>query len=373
MAVDLHHSAYDAWVASAGLPVYEGWGIHPPDLKLAPWDLKGMDAAILHLEAMGYQCNDFVLEMGPGGSSKPIRQMHEELIYVLSGRGATSVWLEDESSKRTFEWQAGSLFGVPQNATHQHFNGSGDEPARFITITDLPLMLNMFHSEDFIWNNPFHFQDRFGDDGYFIGEGKMHDIREGRSWWETNVLADADHFELRPWKDRGAGGINLQFNLANSSMHTHISEFSPGMYKKAHGHEPGAHIVLLSGTGFSLVWPDGKNWKGNGGGFDEVVMVPWKKGSIFVPMGFHQHFNTGTDPARYLAMGFGGFRYHIGRDTMGTKYHSFGADVSTRLGGFQIEYADEDPAILELFEEECRKNNSQSNMREYLKQFRDVQ
>ena len=35
MVVDLHHSAYDTWVENAGLPVYDGWGIHPPDLKLA--------------------------------------------------------------------------------------------------------------------------------------------------------------------------------------------------------------------------------------------------------------------------------------------------------------------------------------------------
>ena len=91
MAEDLHFSAYDAWVEKEGLPVYTGWGIHPPDLELAPWDRKGVNAAILHLEAMGDHCNDLVMEIPAGGSTKAIRQMFEEVVYILSGRGATTV------------------------------------------------------------------------------------------------------------------------------------------------------------------------------------------------------------------------------------------------------------------------------------------
>ena len=41
MADDLHFSGYENWVENEGLPVYSGWGIHPPDLELAPWDRKG--------------------------------------------------------------------------------------------------------------------------------------------------------------------------------------------------------------------------------------------------------------------------------------------------------------------------------------------
>ncbi|PZC48716.1 MAG: Mannose-6-phosphate isomerase, cupin superfamily [Chloroflexi bacterium] len=365
MAEDLHYSGYESWVEKEGLPVYGGWGIHPPDLQLAPWDRMGANAALLHLEARGDTCTDIVLEIGAGASTKPVKHMYEELVYVLSGRGATSVWL-DESRKNTFEWQPGSLFGIPLNATYQHFNGSGDEPARFVSVTNLPLMLNMFHNEDYIWNSNFQFKDRLGDESYFLGEGIMHDVAPGKHWWETNLLADAPNFELRPMEKRGAGGINLQFNLANASMHTHISQFPVGTYKKAHGHAPGAHIVLLSGVGFSLIWPDGKNWVGNGGGFDERVMVPWKPGGIFVPMGYHQHFNTGPEPARYLAMGFGGYRYHIGAMANGTREDAAGGDKSVQEGGIQIEYEDEDPRILPLFEEECVKNGSASKMREFL-------
>ena len=46
--------------------------------------------------------------------------MYEELIYVISGRGAATMWNEGEP-KRTFEWQEGSLFSPPLNSWHEHF------------------------------------------------------------------------------------------------------------------------------------------------------------------------------------------------------------------------------------------------------------
>ena len=39
-------------------------------------------------------------------------------------------------------------------------------------------------------------------------------------------------------------------------------------------------------------------------------------------------------------------------------------DMSVKDGGNQIEYQDEDPRILELYEQECAKNGVQSRMRE---------
>ena len=52
-----------------------------------------------------------------------------EVIAVLSGRGSTTVW-NDKGDRLAFEWGPGSLFAIPLNAAHQHFNGSGTEPAR---------------------------------------------------------------------------------------------------------------------------------------------------------------------------------------------------------------------------------------------------
>ena len=59
-------------------------------------------------------------------------------------------------------------------------------------------------------------------------------------------------------------------------------------------------------------------------------------------MWFHQHFNTGTTPARYLAFKAEGVSI---RNAQGVPK----AWISRRVGGDQIDYADESPRIRESF------------------------
>ena len=105
--------------------------------------------------------------------------------------------------------------------------------------------------------------------------------------------------------------------------------------KKSHG--PGAHVIILSGEGYSLMWPEG----------DAPRRYDWEVGSLIVPpnMWFHQHFNSGTAPARYLAFKHEGVAI---RNAQGVPK----AWISRRLGGDQIDYADEAPAIRTMFAEE---------------------
>jgi gentisate 1,2-dioxygenase len=87
------------------------------------------------------------------GQTLPERYLFEELIYVVNGRGATSVWTED-ACKQTFEWHQGSMFSPPLNTWRQHFNVQRDEPARFVALTDAPVMINRFRNLDFILTMP---------------------------------------------------------------------------------------------------------------------------------------------------------------------------------------------------------------------------
>jgi len=116
----------------------------------------------------------YVLEIPAGKHTNPQKHLYEDLIFVLKGRGATTI-RNDQGAKQTFEWQDGSLFALPLNSSYQHFNGSGDEPARFFSVNSMPIVFNLFHNADFVFNTPRDFTDRFdGDPEYFSGKGKAY-------------------------------------------------------------------------------------------------------------------------------------------------------------------------------------------------------
>ena len=161
-------------------------------------------------------------------------------------------------------------------------------------------------------------------------------------------MPDARSFKLLEYKERGAGGSNIKFELSENSTACHISEFPVGTYKKAHRHGPGAHVIILSGEGYSLVWPDGSG----------IKKYDWHEGSMIVPPEnwWHQHFNAGDKPARYLALrAFGSKKFH----GVGKKYQSA---VDRKKGGAQIEYQDEDPIVRQWFEEALARRGAQSEM-----------
>ena len=339
--------AYEQWKRDEGVPILGGFYIEDlNDLELAPWPRKGGRGTIVNLEGTGGVNDTHVVEIPPGHSSPPERHMYEEMVYVISGRGATTVWY-DEGQKQTFEWGKGGLFAIPLNAWYQLFNGSGTEPLRYMSVTNLPTILKTFHSTEFVFDNPFTFKDRFqGESGYFNTEGLMWQNRI----WETNFVPDVHSMKLYSWAERGAGGTNIFLELAQNSMGAHISQFPVATYKKAHRHGPGAHVIILDGLGYSLLWREEDK---------ERMKCEWKSGSMVVPPDgwFHEHFNTGTQPARYLALRFTGRKF-ISPGQSGAE----GADVSLQAGGWQIEYEDEAPEIHRSFEEDLARNGAVCRM-----------
>ena len=99
------------------------------------------------------------------------------------------------------------MFSPPLNTWRQHFNVQRDEPARFVALTDAPVMINRFRNLDFIFSNPFGFSDRFsGEEGYFSGKGR---VVEGHRTWDSNFIADVPGFKLIDHSARGQGASGI--------------------------------------------------------------------------------------------------------------------------------------------------------------------
>jgi quercetin dioxygenase-like cupin family protein len=340
---------YQDWLSNEGIPVRTGLAIDCFTVETADWPRVGTRAAALHLDGRGDFCSAFLFDLKPGGTTLPQQHLYEEVIYVLEGRGSTQLELPN-GERRAFEWGPTSLFAIPLNAKFRHFNASGTQRALFVSTTNAPMMLNLFHNERFVFDNPFAFDDRLGKSEYFQGEGVLNMVRQGNNTWETNFVPNLQTIELPDFSDRGAGGGNLIFLLADSSMHAHVSEMPAGTYKKAHRHLAGYHVMCVAGSGFSLMWFEGDK---------DFVRIDWHHGVIFPPYDrqFHQHFTTSSTFARYLATGFGSLRYPF---TATRRQEILGKDVSfstsVKKGGDQIEYEDQDPRIHPIWLAEMAKN-----------------
>jgi len=346
---------YVAWTEKEGVPVTEDFGVDLLKCATAPWARFGVEGGIVNLKGRGDFVSIFVLDLKPGAQTAPQKHLFEEVVYVLSGHGSTTVESSD-GSKHSFEWGPKSLFALPLNTRYQHFNASGREHARIASTNNFCMILNLFHNEAFVTDNPYAFPERQGSQKAFSGEGDFIPVRPGRNMWETNFVPDLAAFELKEWKERGAGGSNMMFVLADGTMHAHISQMPVGTYKKAHRHGPDFHVFAVTGQGYSLLWYDIAQ---------ELVRIDWQHGVVFAPPDqmFHQHFNTSPDPARYLAVAFGGLRYPF---TESKKHVFTGMDVTVKEGGCQIEYEDQDRRIHDIFLKELAKTGAKSGMGKFI-------
>lgn len=336
---------YTRWIEQEGLDILPSIyveNLHTVELK--PWARRGGKGVYLNHDASRTSNDCYVCEIPPGGQLAPQRQLFEEMIYVLDGRGSTTV-SNEAGAKLSFEWKAGAIFAIPLNTLHQHFNGSGTAPARFVAVTNGPPLINAYGDTDFVFNTAYDFKNRFaGESNYFANGGEQKGLL-----LDTNFVADAINLPLISAKERGAGGGHIRFSMAKGSMNSHISQFPTATYKKAHAHGPGAHVIIMSGSGYSLMGPDE----------DSLNRYEWAEGCMIVPpnMWFHQHFNTGTTPARYLAFKAEGVSI---RNAQGVPK----AWISRRVGGDQIDYADESPFIRQTFAEALAKVGLQPRMDE---------
>ncbi|MEK9692093.1 MAG: hypothetical protein VW445_04645 [Rhodospirillaceae bacterium] len=348
---------YENWARGEGIPIHLDFGHNLLALETGRWDRWEATGCFAHTHGRGDFMANYVLEIEPGKKTAEIRHIYESFFYILKGVGSATVEYPSGET-RTFEFGPKALFTVPLNCKYRIFNGSGQEPLRLSCTNDAPLVINLFHNEKFVFENDFDFPERLGADGHFEGEGEHLRVNRGdnvaeANLWETNFVNDLTSFKLYSMDARGKGSLNVSFILADSTMHAHSSEIPVGRYKKAHRHAAGTHVHAVSGVGYTLLWYEGD---------EKFVEIPWEHGFMYTPpfWMFHQHFNTGPSPARYLACSMGSRRYPF--ISLRRKSAEGKGATSIQEGGRQVEYEDQDDRIHRKWLEAIKERGVSSNM-----------
>ncbi len=360
-------TTYEHWLEEQQIPILSGYGVTDvASLDLGEWPRNGARGSAIQLIGMEGLTGMYVVSIPPRGSLPPEKHLYDELMYVVSGRGATEVWSgpsdAPEGEAHFFEWQAGSLFAPPLNTWHRLANGSGRDPARLLAVTSAPIVMDLFHNLDFIFNCDYVFTDRFdGRADYFQASEEREFF--GSGWlWETNFIPNVLSATLDEQEAKGPGARVTWYQMAGNALVGHMAEWPVGKYNKAHHHAGGQVLLILRSTGYTLMWPQDAGWQPyKSGNSDRVVRIDWGEGSVLSPPSgwFHQHFNTGPSRARQLALRYGSKKYGVGfKDVLDRG----GVLVSAKRGGTQIEYEDEDPEIRRLYREELARTGVEYQM-----------
>ena len=340
---------YERWIESLDVPIHRAYYVQDlRTIEVGPWEERECNAAVVVLEGNKDFMETRVTEIPPAAALPPFKFSLDDIIYVLSGHGLTTVWAYEGGPKHTFEWQPHSLFFIPRNYSYQLSNAQGHEPARLLHYNYLPIAMSITPEPSYFFNNPAL------EPSIDIMGGEEHNVYSEAKWvqnarrrmsggWVASFFPDLMAFDKLHGNDTMAPLPNLSYCLPNiTSLRIGGRVLPSGTYKPAHYHGAGAIIVIPGGEGFSLMWPV----------FDESqekLFIPWQEGSLIGPpnLWYHQHMNVGPQQTRYITL-------HPARH------------IEPEYGGSGIKYFNEDPWVRQTFEAELAKRGVKSQMPQQL-------
>jgi mannose-6-phosphate isomerase-like protein (cupin superfamily) len=359
---------YDQFMDGEGIPIVRGIGVHKvQNLPRRPWKRLGGDATFIQLTGTESKWGCFVIEVPGAGALNPMRHLYEEIYYVVEGRGSTEVWLEGDSKRHRFEWQAGSLFSIPLNAWFRIINASSS-PALLLAGNTAPNILNLLQDPDALFNCPYEFRDRFSgaDDFYKPNDDVEPDPVRGLAMRRTNFIPDIVNCDLPLDNRRSPGYRRIEPFMTSNTFYLWVAQHENGRYSKAHAHTSAAVLICIKGKGYTYTWPE------------KLGLTPWKNGHAdqvqrvdYEPVGmvsaapgglrwFHQHFGVSKEPLRLTAW-FGPNAPGREPGPAGELLKDVnGLDIDE--GGTAIPYCMEDPFIRGEYEATLTREGVQSRM-----------
>ena len=368
------HSPYERWMEEEGVPIFRGIGVRDTrNLELGEWKRRQAKGMFLYLDGLEGVKGMYVIEVPGGGATAPEKHIYDEFFVVVEGRGTTEVWRGD-GKKQVFEWQPGSLFMIPINASYRLVNATGS-PALLIGANNAPGIFNTFQSHRFIFENDWDFRERYDmSDDFFKPktELEMEPVR-GRAAIRSNVFPDIVNAELPLDNQRAPGYRRIQpyFSgfIEDSTTGGFLSQYPSGRYSKGHFHPSGAVLVCLKGKGYTFNWHTSLGptpWQDGKG--DQVNMIEYVPGGLVAaaPGGgnwFHQHFGIGKEPLRVLNY-WGGPHSRWGSADEKEDDVKAGNLWGINEGGRTILYHEEDPFVRDYYKKRLKEEGVEMTMPE---------
>jgi mannose-6-phosphate isomerase-like protein (cupin superfamily) len=351
-------SPYERYMDEEGIPIFRGIGVRDTrELPLGPWPRRGGRGTFLYLNGAENIKGMYLVEVPSGGALNAEKHFFDEFYLVIEGRGSTEVSAGDGARPQVFEWQPGSLFMIPLNATYRLVNATGS-PALLLASNNAPPIVNIFQHRSIIFDNPFVPSARFstGAVDFFKARDEVEaDPVRGRAAIRSNVFPDVAHCALPLDNQRAKGFRRIQpyFHgfIPEAGMGGFVGEYPSGRYSKAHYHASGAVLVCLTGKGYTFNWPVAagqRPWEAGHG--SSVKVLDYVPGGLVAaaPGGgqwFHQHFSVGRSPLRVLNF-WGGPAGGWGNEEDRDKEEIPAWNIyGIEHGGRSINYRNEDPEV----------------------------
>jgi len=164
---------YEQWMHDEGIPIHGGYFVADVRaVEVKPWKRLGAKGALIDLEGAEATDGAYLVEIGAGAGTNPQRYMFEESIYVLDGEGETTVGMRTDQSKPS-NGEGYAVFTTAKYLASAQKPGSRTCSSYF--VHRFPLVMDLYHNADFIFNNDFVFRDRYDHqpDYFTVNQSKM--------------------------------------------------------------------------------------------------------------------------------------------------------------------------------------------------------
>lgn len=155
-----------------------------------------------------HQMDATLVEIPPGGKLPAHRHLAEEMIYIVSGTGYTEMWTGSGDDRKRYDWSESDVLSPSLNVWHEHGNASTTEPARFLSMTSMPLMKKIFGEAAFLSSSEYVFEERWQkgqQEPRFLQIERLRDGRmlmDGSSMSIGHIIRNMAGMEMPPvWGD----------------------------------------------------------------------------------------------------------------------------------------------------------------------------